>query len=69
MRNLAFTCDLCGRQFDRDDEGSTLSLRPLSLEVFNDNIIKFDYDFCENCARSIGAQVKKFLLEKGVKRS
>ena len=64
MRNLAFTCDLCGRQFDRDDEGSTLSLKPL-----NDNIIKFDYDFCESCARSIGAQVKKFLLEKGVKRS
>lgn len=68
MRNLAFTCDLCGCQFDRDDEGSTLSFRPLSLEVFNDHLIRFDYDFCEKCARSIGIQVKEFLSEKGVTR-
>lgn len=68
MRNLAFTCDLCGCQFDRYDGGSTLSLTPLNPEDFDDDIIKFDYDFCRSCARSIGTQVKKFLLEKGIKR-
>jgi len=70
MRNLAFTCDLCGRQFDYGDEGATLSFRPASAEtkLFSDasSIIRFNYDFCEDCAQSIGTQIKEFISEKGV---
>lgn len=73
MRNLAFTCDFCGHQFDRCDGGATLSFSPVNSDDYGCNdynhkyIKKFEYDFCEKCAESIGVQIKEFLSQIGAK--
>lgn len=69
MKNLAFTCDFCGRQFDRYDGGATLSFNPLNSDDYDYKYIeKFEYDFCEECVQSIiGAQIKEYLSKIGVK--
>lgn len=69
MRNLGFTCDFCGRQFDSYDGGASLSFQPLDPENYDYNkfIRKFEYHFCGKCAESIGVQVKEFLSQIGAK--
>lgn len=66
-RNMEFTCDRCGAQFDGDTGGFSLTLgrKEACRQLGLDGVDGFRYDLCDSCAAYAKDVVKRALVMDG----